>query len=450
MNTVIDRPQMPLNRVEGVTGFLPARHGVCTAAHPVYPLPNVGNGAFSDVILGQAFFHGTPVSTSGPEISYLIVLRGLGIVYAHQCFPPIYGSANYPYATVMPGVPLGVMQYGGDGYASFHLRSVMYQGELFLCWDSGASQPMRVTKESGILKMWRVGIYRPGAGTVDGIGTGSFVLADGGAGGAMAAGTYNYRITFADERFRESSPSTTQSITQLVNHKVTVTVTWSGDEQVKYAYIYRAAQGTSDYYRVTPDGLSVDYLTRTGAATLAGTDNTTEANLVVSPLAPRPGQNDVPNKATMCAIHKNRLVLNDMSIFSTPTDLESLDRIQLSNTNAPTQFSSVGTADYPDDGAQFVIGSDRGDQVTGVHSWGSLLMTFKRESRYSLYGDDLSSWEVRRAELRGCTATDTIVEANGTLAFLSTDGMYELADETTSRKISGEIDNKFTGFTFKS
>lgn len=445
MNNVIDRPQMPLNRCEGIRGFLPARHGVLNPAFPVYQQPNVTVPLLGASIEGLAFYMDLPGSAFASRSDYLIVVRDGGIVYSHKVGYIANPPSQTPLVKVGAGVSLGNLQDTGmlafNTFGTYNVRSAQLRDELFIVQDQGGTIPKRIVKGSdGILRLLQCGINTP-------VGA-DFALTDGGA-GAMAAGTFDYRITFADEKFRESSPSVTESITQIINKKVTNTITWPTDPQIKYAYMYRKAQGTgADYYRITPDGLSVDYLTRTAAATLAGNDNTTEANLVTGELAPNPGQNDPPLRANMVCVHKDRLCFNDRSILTTPTNYLSQDTVQMSNVGAPTQFSVTGTVDTPDEGTGLIIGSEQGDEVMGIISYGSLLFAFKRNSTYVVYGDDLSDFEVRREWARGAVATDTIGEYDGLLGFMASDGYYASSGGVPA-KISGEIDAFFTGYSLQ-
>lgn len=271
------------------------------------------------------------------------------------------------------------------------------------------------------------------------------------AAGTGLTGTWGYKITFADERFRESSPSPEVDIT-LTNEATHVVAsnigTYSpptsyGGSNLRYAYLYRNTIAAPDvFYRIAFATLPMTNLaTYTFKAgdffydAVATNDTAPDAAITGNAIAPAPGENDPPLPASIGCIHKNRVFLNSTANANT---------LQVSNAGSPVQFAALFNIDTPTDGGRFEIGSDQGNIITALVEFGSVLAIFKRRGSYFLYGDSLADFIVRPVHQRGCIAPDSAVRCDNIVCFLSDDGVYaasyEAGDVVT--KISKEIERE--------
>lgn len=264
--------------------------------------------------------------------------------------------------------------------------------------------------------------------------------------GTGLTGTYGYKLTYADEHFRESSPTPVVNIT-LVNqgtHVVSNNIgtftppTSYGGSNIRYAYLYRNTLGAPDtFYPIARHTIpSINPATVTfGAgdfyANANAFDNAADALIIGSVLAPNIGQNDPPLPASIGVIHKNRVFLNDINDANT---------LQVSNQGSPVQFSVFSV--LATDGGRFQIGTDQGNAITALVEFGSILAIFKRRGSYFLYGDNLSNFVVRPVHQRGCISPDSAYRCDNVVCFLSDDGVYAAAYEggDVVTKISKEIE----------
>lgn len=342
--------------------------------------------------------------------------------------------------------PTGYVEFG-DFFEGKRVRFAALQDELLMVQDGGLL-PLRFwSSEAHGEGLARAGIEPPtGPGTT----IPALVLA---ATGTGLTGTWQYKLTFADERFRESSPTPAYPIT-LVNqgtqakydlgYSTGILPRYAGSN-LKYAYLYRNTIGApSVYYRIAAATIpqfpispvtfaAGDYFFN---ASSHAYDNATDAAISVGILAPNPGENDPPGAASVIAIFKNRVFLNDIN------DSNSL---QVSNLLSTTQFTAIPT--FPvaaTDGVRSSIGTDQGDPITALIPFGSVLAIFKRRGCFFLYGDGLDTFVVRPIHERGCIAPDTAIRCDNVVCFLSDDGVYAAAYEAGEvvSKISKEIEEE--------
>lgn len=83
-----------------------------------------------------------------------------------------------------------------------------------------------------------------------------------------------------------------------------------------------------------------------------------------------------------------------------------------------------------DDGA-------RSGDITALHSFGQYLLVFKQHQIWTVSGSDDLTWSVRRVgKGHGCVAPDCVVELDGLVYFLASDGLY-VTDGTSVEEAPG-------------
>ncbi len=434
---------MPANRAQAIQGIYSARHGKLEQAPIGQFLPPTESSNPLDPVTGVAWYYNPRRLTLADynagitQKSLLLVFRNRSL-FAHttsyfgndfwlRVGSPVYvGDIGYA-----PPGPAGV--YGGN------IRTVQYRDELFIVQDRGLAPRRFVVNEQGMPALYQLGISTPAAPAA----------ANNGAG--VLTGTYRYRVTDVDEKGRESSPSVDSNAVTAAGNTVRVTFTWQNDPQVKRfdttakKYVYRNLNGGSVWYRV---GTITDF------SVTAFDDTMADATAQTQPGAPLPGENDPPKRASVACIHRGRLWLDDCTLYDDPTNVGSLNNLQVSNANAPTQFSVVTDLDRPGDGTTLTVGSDPGDEVTGLMSFGSVLGVWKRRSIHLVSGDavsdfpGLTAFSVAPLHRRGCIAPDSLVRCDNRVLWLAEDGVYSMAyqDAWTVEKVSNEIEPAFNGY----
>lgn len=440
INTVIDMAQMPEDRSRNVVGYLPAREGKLTPAFAIIDQNNIPPHPIGYV--GFAFYRDTPGSAFAPRQDYLIVFsggfNGIGDIVVRAL--PVEWIDNAPSVAPIIQVSAADIALGtillppapANSDGSFQVRSVQWRDELFVVVDCGGTIPQRIYKDStGTIQMVQCGINPLDAS--------AFVLTSSAGGSLLSSTAYKYRYTWADEKFRESSPNSVEATitTGALDTRVLTVVTGPADPQIKYIYTYRAALGTDTYYRITPVGAPSDYQLVFPGIAANIFDVTSEADLVVGTPAPEVGQNNPPSRANYLAIHKDRLFLNDRSILTDPTNVGAQDSLQASNLNVPTQFNS---AESP-----LLVGSTDGDEITCFASLGSLLVIFKHNSTKVLYGDGIDDWIIRPLSDNGCPAPGTLQNINGVLFWMGNQNVYAMQGDGVPKPISLEIRDKVSG-----
>lgn len=336
---------------------------------------------------------------------------------------------------------------GITGYVSFacfflqkRVRFFSLSSEILMVQDGGLIMLRAYFSPTLGQGFYRAGIEPPVANnlTLSAVGTG-------------LTGTWGYKITYADERFRESSPSPAVNITLTNNatHAVASNIgsftppASYGGSNLRYAYLYRNTIAAPDvFYRVAEATLPTtnlstytfkagDYINDLAAAN----DNSADAVITAGTLAPQPGENDPPLAASVGCIHKNRVFLNS---------IDNANTLQVSNAGSATQFAAIFNVDTPTDGGRFEIGSDQGNTITALVEFGSVLAIFKRRGSYFLYGDSLADFIVRPVHQRGCIAPDSAARCDNVVCFLSDDGVYAASYEAGEvvTKISKEIERE--------
>lgn len=310
--------------------------------------------------------------------------------------------------------------------AGKRVRAVQRNDEVFFVQEGGI-QPCRYNGTA----IYNLGFARPAAPTSG---------AQSGGGALTALANYEWCITYADEKGRESSPSPTLSVTMTgANTKIVInwTAPAAGDaNQYQRSYLYRRAATGTVWYRVVEAGFA--------PGTFTYTDGISDVALQNNSSAPLVGQNDRPLAASLIGLYKNRLVL-DCTDYTNGTR----GTIQISNLSAPSQFSQLNDTDYPSDGETFQALDDRGDQITGFGQMGSGLAIFTRMGCGILVGENVTEFRYLPLDRTGCTAPDTITECRNRLLFMGEDGVYSVsyAGGFVVTKVSGDLNKQFTSVT---
>ncbi len=459
-----------------IVGFYGARHKKLEPCDLLQKIAATENNTAGDPVFGVAWYYNPREPSSAlfhsgiTFSSMLLVFRQSG-TYAYNVtyfgnnfwlratepiLLPYIGYAQQPWTTAYPLV-------GGN------VRTVQYRDELIIVQDNGLIPVRFVMDVNGNPRLFRLGIQPP---------TTAPALISQAAGGLN--GTYQYRYTWVDEKGRESSPSPSSAVINPANQQNTIRVWFPrnspdnttvtgfpddilnnpqvirlGDATTAKIYLYRTLNGGTVYYRCATVTLDPGTLTQDGQGLHTDiVDNMSDSTLNAQVAAPLPGDNDPPRRASYACIHKQRLFLNDRSLWDTPTAVQSVNWLQVSNSDAPTQFSSVADLDRPSMGTTLTVGSDPGDPVMCMASYGSLLGIWKQRSYHLLTGDAVADfsgfyqWSVKPVHQKGCIAPDTLRRCNDWLLFLAEDGLYRLSygDGFSLQPVSLDVENLFTGY----
>lgn len=240
---------------------------------------------------------------------------------------------------------------------------------------------------------------------------------------------YRYRLTYYDAQFRESSMGPATSILYTTGNCGTVDIPSFGtDTQVAGAYVYEQVPGDSNYYRVHDFPIS---------AAFAWEDNLTDAEVQAMTTWPYPDNleaNSPPMKASVGAVHKNHLFLNNT---------EDPETLQVSNQGSPSQFSRFITS--PLLGGPLLIETDQGDPVMALATFGSVLGVWKQRTFHVVLGDNITDFLPRAVHARGTLAPDTVARCDNTIFSHDLDGIYSLDYQSVfmANRMSSEIDSVF-------
>jgi hypothetical protein len=373
MNSAANPRLLPANRAQRITNFRADRAGrmrACMKLRDVATLTAVADGI--------SYYYGETVE--GDRL--LVVANGLLYVGV-----PVGSSdpTEWHLSAVGAGFEIGKA-----------VRSVAYDTETFFVQEGGI-QPLRY---DGV-GVYQLGITPPSAPTVA-PGTPS-------SGSDNKSGTITYYYSYFDSRFRESDVSIGTSI-NYASHAGKcgfVLIEWGDDPQVHGAYIYATTSGGTTKYRIGT-------LLKSAGVTFLE-DNFADSTVNTGIQAPSPGQYGIPNPASVIAIHKRHIVLNDV---------DNSDVLQVNNLDAPTQWASVTT--LATDGARISIGTHQGAGINGLTGFGSLLMISTRAELLQLWGDaptGNSPFQIRRIQgTQGILAPDSFATCNNLVVGLMNDG----------------------------
>ena len=406
MNDNADDSVFPERRCSLMLGVAAHSPGVATEALRKKRLADLPDTVATDLTF--------PYSGATAADDRILVVRGGALYRALLTATPslIIGDAlNVSLGTLIP-----VTNSSGVSFAvGKRVRAVQFQDEVFFVQEGG----LTLLRYNGTA-LYKAGVATPNAPT------------DGGnIAGVMTVGaTVKYAITYADEKGRESSPSTYLSIVVGAGGGRTINWTAPTDLQVTRVYLYKTAANGSLLYRVVQAGFTI-------ATTTYADATVTDANLVLNTGAPLPFQNDPPLAASLIAVYnKNRLALN-----------ETADRfaLQLSNENMPTQFPPIGDPDFPTDGSNFQVVDALGGEITAIGGMGSALVVWTRSNYGLLFGSEPAEFSFKMMGDKGCIAPDSVAQGNNVAVFMSENGVYALLFEQgfITKKISDDLDGQF-------
>ena len=342
----------------------------------------------------------------------LLLIGGTLYSYAYASLP---ASAATQFQPAYPPVFQSGQLVSTSFVSGQRLRTCQYMNEMVICQDGNTFLSYRYSITSNTTSgsvpagaVNQLGLPTPNAMTA--------VLHTPSGGYVPKVGIIQYSYTEVDNMGRESSP-------QIPFIQLNFDANPTDDALLS---ISSAAGGTVSFnFYATIDGGDVLYLlhnaANTGTFPVTWEDDATDAVVQASAPGPNIGENDAPNPASICCIHKDHLLLNDLT---NPIQL------QISNQGSITQFNSQAPNPINPivtDGMRLTVGTDQGDIITGIASLGSFAIVAKRKSIYLLYGSSQTDFQIIPIETaggRGCVAPDSFIRVDDALFFLSEDGVY--------------------------
>ena len=380
---------------------------------------NLALSSFTAGIDGLGYLYAQNVtfsnsSTSTSPLAARLVVVSNGSVNSY----PLISPPTFP-----PTFNLGGLVTSGSLIPGQKVRMAAFGQEMYIVQEANAYANYRM-QYSGVVS--QIGLNTP-------IAAGTSFTATGNTPGSavLKSGTVLYLMTTIDNLGRESSPSTSLSVAYggaPTQDTILHAVNPYTDPQVVGVNFYATTAGGKLFYQI---------------ASLVSPNTNFEDNIAdvsVGLPAPLPGENDAPKPASLIAVHKNRVILNQTGS----------SRIQISNDGSATQFNSQGykfdqatlLISNPSDGITLSLGTDQGDSPTAMMSFGSLFLVWKRRSIYVLYGNDLTDFEVKPVHnSKGCIAPDSAVRCDNEIFFLADDGVYALTSSLQCEKISKPIES---------
>lgn len=219
-------------------------------------------------------------------------------------------------------------------------------------------------------------------------------LADAGTSGAHN-GTYEARVTFYNGNTgHESSAGPTSGTVTVTNKDISWTaIPTSADTQVTARRLYIRNTTTQQNF----------YLVTTIADNVTTTFTSDVADTALTVVGPDTDENDQPPTGLVAlAAHRSRLFVTDgVDLYYSKEDqVEAFD---------PDNVEAVN----PDDG----------QRIVALHSAHEVLIVFKQNAMYGLYGDDPQSWVIRLIDPDiGCTSHRSVVTVEGRTYWWSEQG----------------------------
>lgn len=366
----------------------------------------------------------------------LLLIAGTLYSYAYASLP---ASAATQFQPTYPPVFQSAQTVSGSFVSGNRIRTAQYKGELVICQDGNTFLSYRyfinTNTTSGSVPAGTVsqlGLPTPSGMTA--------ALHTPSAPPPAKVGVVQYSMTLYDNLGRESSPQipfiTLDFVTNPTKNALLSFGPGGYPSDIGGVYFYATTAGGSVLHRIA----NIPY--PGGAFTFTYEDGATDAVVQTGTIGPNIGENDNPNPASICCIHKDHLLLNDLT---NPVQL------QISNQGSITQFNSQGpnpVNPIPTDGLRLIVGTDQGDMITGIASLGSLAIISKRKSMYVLYGSSQTDFQILPIETaagKGCVAPDSFIRVDDAIFFLSADGVYSLQGATPT-KISKPIESSLQAY----
>ena len=434
-----DPAETPISEAQSLVNFLADRAGVIRGQ-----VQNVQVITPSAVPSGGAYYYGlntlsgTGINGQAQNISQpnaagdrlLLLIANSLYSYAYAGLP---ASAVTQFQPAYPPVFQAGQLVSSSFIAGARLRTCQYKGEMIICQDGNTFLSYRyvINSNTNSVTVPAGSVYQLGLPTPAGM-TANLHTPTGPP--PAKVGKPSYSITLVDEQGRESSPQIPFITLDFVANPTKNALLSFGPGG------YPSTISGVNFYATTDGGTVLHKLGFVfypgGAFTFTFEDGATDNIVTALALGPNIGENDNPNPASICCIHRNRLLLNDLT---------NPNILQISNDGSTVQFNSQGPnpiAPIVTDGLRLAVGTDQGDVITGIASLGSLAVIAKRKSLYVLYGSSQTDFQVLPIETangKGCVAPDTFVRVDDSVLFLSEDGVYSL-QSTTPTKISKPIE----------
>jgi len=236
--------------------------------------------------------------------------------------------------------------------------------------------------------------------------------------GGEITGKYKYKITFV-YTWGESKPSPASAPISVTDKKINLTVIPKGDTNCIERNIYRTEKGEDQYFflHTINDNETTTYTDIEGDDTALG-DGT---DLIFN--------NDMPPHCQFLAEYAGRVYF-----AKGPSDESS---VWYSKVNQPNAVPATNL---------LVVGSGKGDSITGLVPFGDILLVFKRNTIYQVkdYGGGTVEQEPVSSFV-GCIAPRSITRVPGGIIFLSHDGIYHfngaVLKNITEEIVDDEIKN---------
>lgn len=445
MDQTNDSSSVALTTAQQLTNFLADRSNVIRGqVNNVSVLTPTGIPSGGAYYFGANALSGTGINGASQNIlqpnaagdRLLLLIAGTLFSYAYASLPSGAGTQFQP---TYPPVFQGPQTVSGSFISGNRIRSCQYKNEMVICQDGNTFLSYRFFINTNTTS----GSVPPGTVSQLGLPTPSgmtAVLHTPTAPPPAKVGVIQYSMTLVDNLGRESSPQIPFITLDFVANPT------------KNAFLsfgpagYPSDISGVNFYATTAGGSVLHKLAFVtypgGAFTFTWEDGATDAVVQTGTVGPNIGENDAPNPASICCIHKDHLLLNDLT---NPIQL------QISNQGSITQFNSQGpnpVTPIPTDGLRLIVGTDQGDIITGIASLGSLAIVAKRKSLYVLYGSSQTDFQILPIETaagKGCVAPDSFIRVDDAIFFLSADGVYQLQGATPT-KISKPIEAALQAF----
>lgn len=241
-------------------------------------------------------------------------------------------------------------------------------------------------------------------------------------------GIYQYKVTFVSADGIDSEPSDASAQLGVSADQIAVSgiVTASGSEDIQGRRLWRTEANGSDYYLVTTisDNVTTVYM-----------DNLTDALLTAGTALEEQTVRFPPCRYLVT--HQERLV----GAYS-DSDEGDLETVYVSNFQEPESCPIVGPLEEIDN-PHFGIRIPVEDEVTGLASFGNVLLVWTAGSAFRLIGDNPNNWSFDRWVENGCVAHRSIAQNRNILLWLGPDGVYMAEGWNQVTLVSDPIRDQF-------
>jgi hypothetical protein len=272
-----------------------------------------------------------------------------------------------------------------------------------LCFIANGVDPLHAFNGTDV---WNAGLAAPSAPSIS----------DGGAGN-LPADDYAVKITFYDSATGlESSASPEDTLTLGASKKITVTWTaYAGEHPITATRVYlRQDSNQTEFFRVA------EVATPTVTYDISLTQDQIDA---LTNLVPDEDEFDPPPSGLIgVEAHNSRLFAHD---------------------GEKVYFSQLGQPEAWDPEHYFNVNPNDGQAITALHSAHEVLLVFKRDALWVLYGEDPETWVPRLVDPGvGCLNERSVVTVEGTTYWWSEHGPMSWDGQSVPKNIAlGKIDS---------